>query len=211
MTSRLPSRLVHYFDREPVAPSARREVPLTLPDLDVSLVTDRAVFSGDRVDPGTLYLLRRSPSPPPTCDLLDLGCGYGPVAVALAHRAPDATVWAVDVNERAVELCRHNARRLGLNNLRALAPDEVEPDIRFAGVWSNPPIRIGKAALHALLQHWLSRLVPGGHAYLVVHRHLGSDSLARWFAEQQWKVERLGSRAGYRVLDVAPTTPDDGA
>jgi 16S rRNA (guanine1207-N2)-methyltransferase len=194
---------VHYFDPEPSAPSSRREVRLHLADIDVSLVADRAVFAGDRIDAGTLELLRRSPGPPGEGDLLDLGCGYGPIAVTLARRSPGATVWAVDVNERAVRLCRENAERLGLDNLRAMRPDDVDPSRRFAGIWSNPPIRIGKTALHALLTRWLSRLLPDAHAYLVVHKHLGSDSLQRWLGDQGWAAHRLSSRAGYRILDVA--------
>src|SRR4051794_41429422 len=89
-----------YFDVTPAAPSARRRVPLVLPDLAVDLVTDRGVFSMGKVDPGTRYLLLDAPRPSPDAvDVLDLGCGYGPISVALARRAPEARVWAVDVNQ----------------------------------------------------------------------------------------------------------------
>jgi 16S rRNA (guanine1207-N2)-methyltransferase len=200
----------HYFDAQPATGSARREVPLVLPDRTVDLVTDRAVFSGDRVDAGTRYLLLEAPAPPATTrHALDLGCGYGPIAVTLAHRAPAATVWAVDANERAVALCAENAARLGLGNVRTAVVGPEQPlgdlpqDVRFDVIWSNPPIRIGKAALHELLARWLDRLAAGGHAYLVVHKHLGSDSLQRWLVEQGWTATRVGSRAGYRLLDVS--------
>ena len=141
----------HYFDRVPAAKSARRTVPLVLPDLTVELITDRAVFSFDRVDPGTKYLLRDAPRPQPDAThLLDLGCGYGPIAVALAKRAPQATVWAVDVNERAVALCAENAIALGLDNLFALPVGDdgqvadLPDDVRFDAIYSNPPIRTGQ-------------------------------------------------------------------
>jgi 16S rRNA (guanine1207-N2)-methyltransferase len=192
----------HYFDRRPAVASQRRQVALTLPDLDLTLATDRGVFSGDRIDPGTKYLLMEAPPPPATGDLLDLGCGYGPIAVTLARRAPEAQVWAVDVNERALELVRENAEAAGLTNVRAALPDEVPDGVTFAAIWSNPPVRIGKAALHELLLRWLARLDGDGVALLVVQKHLGSDSLARWMGEQGYRVERLGSRMAYRLLEV---------
>jgi 16S rRNA (guanine1207-N2)-methyltransferase len=193
----------HYFDAEPAVASKPATVELALPDATVSLRTDRGVFSGSRVDPGTVILLRESPPPPQTGHLLDLGCGYGPIAVTLARRAPGAVVWAVDVNHRALELVRENAGALGLANLRAVTPDAVPPEVQLAAVWSNPPIRIGKEALHGLLLGWLGRLVPGGRAWLVVQKHLGSDSLARWLDEQGYPTLRLASRKAYRVLEVA--------
>jgi 16S rRNA (guanine1207-N2)-methyltransferase len=191
----------HYFDQDPAVASDRRTVPLVLPDLRVTLTTDRGVFGRDAVDPGTKLLLLEGPPPPAEGDLLDLGCGYGPIAVALARRAPAARVWAVDVNRRALELCATNAEAAGVE-VRAATPDEVPTDVRFAGIWSNPPVRIGKGALHALLVTWLERLAPDGRAALVVHRHLGADSLARWLAEQGWPATRMGSRMGYRLLEV---------
>src|SRR5690606_17199309 len=99
-------------------------------------------------------------------------------ASALAIRAPEATVWAVDVNARALELCAANAERLGLANVRCVRPDDVPVDLRLDALYSNPPIRIGKAALHELLASWLDRLRPGCEAHLVVQKHLGADSLA---------------------------------
>src|SRR5215213_9098253 len=164
----------HYFDEEPAVASARHTVPLVLPDLSVTLTTDRGVFARDAVDPGTKLLLLDGPAPPAEGDLLDLGCRYGPVAVALARRAPGARVWGVDVNHRALDLCAANAEAAGVE-VRTATPGEVPDDVRFAGIWSNPPVRIGKAALNELLATWLDRLVPDGRAALVVHRHLGAD------------------------------------
>jgi 16S rRNA (guanine1207-N2)-methyltransferase len=173
-------------------------------------VTDRGVFSGDRVDPGTVELLHAAPPPPASGHLLDLGCGYGPVAVALATQAPGATVWAVDTNRRALGLAGENAARLGLGNIRAVGPDAVEPEVRFATIWSNPPIRIGKDALHRLLLEWLGRLTPDGRGYLVVHKHLGGDSLAVWLDDQGHGTNKLASRKGYRILEVRPAMNQSG-
>jgi 16S rRNA (guanine1207-N2)-methyltransferase len=191
----------HYFDRQPDVASAPRTVPLVLPDLSVTLTTDRGVFARDAVDPGTKLLLLDGPPPPPAGDLLDLGCGYGPIAVALARRAPGARVWGVDVNRRALDLCAANAAAAGVE-VRVAAPEDVPPDVRFSGIWSNPPVRIGKAELHELLRTWLARLAPDGLAALVVHRHLGADSLARWLEAEGWATTRTGSRMGYRLLEV---------
>jgi 16S rRNA (guanine1207-N2)-methyltransferase len=145
------------------------------------------------------------PDPPPgdpQGDLLDLGCGYGPIALTLAVRASDTRVWAVDVNARALGLTRANAAAAGLPNVVVAHPSEVPDSVQFAAIWSNPPVRVGKTALHALLGDWLGRLGPGGYARLVVHKHLGADSLQRWLGEQEWAVERIRSRLGYRVLEV---------
>lgn len=193
----------HYFREEPEAASDPTTVSLTLPDLTVSLASDRGVFSRDRIDAGTKLLLLESrvshETPHRVCDL---GCGYGPIAVVLATRYPSAQVWAVDVNRRARDLCERNARSLGLDNIVVAAPDAVDPVLRFDAIWSNPPIRIGKPALHALLHDWLDRLAPGGSATLVVARNLGADSLARSLAAEGYPVDRRMSRAGYRLLEV---------
>jgi 16S rRNA (guanine1207-N2)-methyltransferase len=193
-----------YFAARPDARSDEGTVRVRLPDLDLELTTDRGVFAGRRLDAGTDTLLRRGEQIVPDGAVLDLGCGYGPIAVVLARRNTDAVVWAVDVNERARDLCARNARDAGLASVQVAAPDEVPDDVRFAAIWSNPPIRIGKVALHELLLRWLARLTPDGTAHLVVHKHLGSDSLARWLAEQGFTVARRASHQGYRLLDVRP-------
>ncbi len=193
-----------YFAARPDARSDEGTVRVRLPDLDLELTTDRGVFAGHRLDAGTETLLRRGEQIVPDGAVLDLGCGYGPITVVLARRNPDAVVWAVDVNERARDLCARNARDAGLASVRVAAPDDVPDDVRFAAIWSNPPIRIGKVALHELLLRWLARLTPDGTAHLVVHKHLGSDSLARWLAEQGFTVARRASHQGYRLLDVRP-------
>ncbi len=194
----------HYFDREPAAPSRPRRVSLKLPDAMVTLESDAGVFGHRSVDAGTAFLLRRAPPPPPEGELLDLGSGYGPIAVTLGLRSPAARVWAVDVNRRALELTMRNAADAGATNVVAAAPEDVPADIRFAAIYSNPPVRIGLALLHPLLTGWLDRLAPQASGHLVVHRHLGSDSLARWLAGEGFAVERVASHDGFRILRVQP-------
>ena len=190
----------HYFDEEPTTESAPRDVSLLLPDMNLTLRTDRGVFGYNRVDAGTKLLLLKAPAPSATGDLLDLGCGTGSIALTMARRAPGATVWAIDVNERARELCRANAGLNGVANVRVCGPDEVPVDLRLATIWSNPAIRIGKAALHEMLAGWFNRLTSDGEAVTVVHQHLGSDSLQAWLTAQGYPTMRLASSSGYRIL-----------
>jgi 16S rRNA (guanine1207-N2)-methyltransferase len=195
-----------------------------LPDVRFHLQTDRGTFSPDRIDPGTKLLLLDDPlaeriaagpladerpdrtgavpGEPPT--LVDLGCGYGPIALTLALRHPSATVWAVDVNERALELCRSNAEALGLTNVVVGQEDELPPTQGVSAIYSNPPIRVGKEALHELLVRWGGRLATGAPLLLVVRRDLGAESLERWLAGRGWAPSRLAARAGYRVLQAVP-------
>jgi 16S rRNA (guanine1207-N2)-methyltransferase len=191
-----------YFAEQPTAGHRPGTVHLVLPDLHLALATDSGVFSPGRLDPGTRLLLESAPPPPPDGDLLDLGCGYGPLALVLAARAPGARIWGVDTNRRALDLCLRNAAAAGLGNVRALPPDDAELPTSYRLIWSNPPIRIGKPALHDMLVTWLGRLAPGSAAFLVVQRNLGSDSLQRWLAQCGWDVTRTAARAGYRVLKV---------
>jgi 16S rRNA (guanine1207-N2)-methyltransferase len=196
-----------YFAEQPAAAHRPGTVHVVLPDTHLALATDSGVFSPDRLDPGTRLLMETAPPPPAEGDLLDLGSGYGPLALVLARRAPAARVWAVDVNRRALELCERNAADAGLANVYCRAADDGGPETAglpgsYQLIWSNPPIRIGKEGLHKLLITWLGRLAPGAPAYLVVQRNLGSDSLQRWLTDAGWQAERFAARAGYRVLQV---------
>lgn len=192
----------HYFDDRPSVRSEPVLVDVTLPDTAFVMETDRGVFSRGHLDTATSMLLRADLPIASAGDLLDLGCGAGPIALAMARRSPGATVWAIDVNARARELTTRNAQRNALQNIRVVAPDAVPPDVRFATIWSNPPIRIGKAALHELLEFWLGRLDDDGNAAIVVQKHLGADSLQRWLVEHGYRCDRVGSKAGFRLLTV---------
>ena len=175
---------------------------LLAPQGRFDLVTDSGTFSPKGVDVGTRVLLQVVPMPVAGGVVADVGCGYGPIAVAIAAAAPAAEIWAIDVNERALALCRENAEANGLHNVRTVTPDDVPDSLRVDAVYTNPPVRIGKQALYNLLHRWLERLRPGGVMYLVMQRHLGSDSLASRLTERGFRVRRLASRQGYRVLEV---------
>ena len=195
----------HYFTSRPAGDANLRPLNVRLAGRDVELVTASGIFSPDRIDLGTQVLLADAPDAPASSDLLDLGCGWGPVALTLALESSDATVWAVDVNERALDVVRRNASILGLSNVNAVLPDDVPEYLAFRAIWSNPPIRIGKDELHDLLLRWLPRLDDDADAWLVVQRNLGSDSLQRWLEAELpagFGVRRASSSKGYRVLHV---------
>jgi len=195
----------HYFSADPS--SAFTVVPMeaTVWGRELRLQTAAGVFARGRLDIGTAVLFERTEPPATGSTFLDLGCGYGVIAVSLALARPEAQVWAVDVNERALELTRRNAEATGVGErVRAATPDAVPPDVAFDGIWSNPPIRVGKAELHAMLLRWFDRLAPAGEAVMVVGKNLGADSLQRWLSEQGYPTERLSSAKTFRVLRSTP-------
>jgi len=195
----------HYCSASPSGDAVLRTISVRLAGRDLEVTTANGIFSPERVDVGTQVLLAHTPAPPPGGHFLDLGCGWGPIALTLALESPRATVWAVDVNERALDLVRRNAEALGLDNVNVCRPEDVPDDVSFRTIWSNPPIRVGKNELHAMLSSWLPRLDAGSDAWLVVARNLGSDSLHRWLQGElpaDFTVLRAATSKGFRVLRV---------
>ncbi|UYM03802.1 class I SAM-dependent methyltransferase [Solicola gregarius] len=192
----------HYFSAQPAAGDVRRDVNAHIWGREYTFTTARGVFARDGLDKATAVLLDTCDPPRTARTVLDLGCGWGPVACAIARECSDVVVHAVDTNERALDLVRRNADRLGVRErVLAYAPDEA-PATTYDEIWSNPPIRIGKPALHELLLTWLARLSDGGVARLVVGKNLGSDSLQRWLIERGYPTERITSAKGFRVLEA---------
>lgn len=199
----------HYFSAAPVGPENRRTLTVTLAGREVTVETANQIFSPEGVDKGTAAMLRVVPDPPATGTFLDIGCGWGPLALTLGLLSPDAAVTAVEVNDRAAQLCRDNAVALGLGNLEVFRPEQVPADRTFDLIWSNPPIRVGKAVLHEILLQWLPRLAPGGEAFLVVQKNLGADSLLPWMVAAlqerhpgEFTASRFASEKGFRILRV---------
>jgi 16S rRNA G1207 methylase RsmC len=199
----------HYFSQEPKSEYQPKQIELDVAGEVFQVSTASGIFSPLRLDVGTSVLIDHLELAPKDGNILDLGCGWGPIALNLAKHSPKAKVWAVDVNSRSLELTAENAKTLGLSNIQTATPESVEPDIKFSGIWSNPPIRIGKKELHGLLLTWLPRLEKGGSAYLVVQKNLGSDSLQKWLTEtliEGYEVSRLTSIKTFRIIKVLRTS-----
>jgi len=193
----------HYFASSPESELKLRTIHARIAGRVYELQTSNGIFSPEHIDTGTQVLLANVPAPPPGGNVLDLGCGWGPIALTLALESPRSTVWAVDVNERALDLVRRNAEIVGATNINAVTPDKVPDDVIFTTIWSNPPIRVGKNELHGLLEKWLPRLDAESDAWLVVQRNLGSDSLHRWLQAtfpDDFTFVRAATNKGYRVL-----------
>lgn len=196
----------HYFSADPRVAFRRVPVHATVWGHALDLTSGSGVFAQGRLDIGTAVLFRETEAPASAGTVLDLGCGYGVIGLAIAVAVPGAQVWAVDVNERAVLLANENAAALGVaDRYTALTPEAVPGDVSFDEIWSNPPIRVGKDALHELLLTWLPRLAPGGRSVMVVGKNLGADSLQRWLGAQGYPTERLASAKGFRVLETRRT------
>ena len=197
----------HYFDVDDEdlrrIGSAPREVTWHAHGATLTALSDRAVFSHGRLDKATAVLFELAPQPPNHGTFLDIGCGWGAIALTMAKLAPSAQVYAIDINPRAVELTRSNAASAGFDNVRTMHPDAVHPGLTFDLIWSNPPIKVGKNELHGMLSRWLARLDAGGTAILVVNKNLGSDSLQKWLNEKGHPTVRLASRQGFRLLRVS--------
>ncbi|MFM1927250.1 MAG: hypothetical protein RLZ06_826 [Actinomycetota bacterium] len=192
----------HYFSEQPTGEFKPKKIVTAIDGQRVELLTAGGTFSPDHMDTGTAILLEHAYKAPNSGNLLDLGCGWGPIALTLAKKNPGATVWAVDVNERSLELTRMNAEKLGLTNIRVAHVDDVPAELTFTGIWSNPPIRVGKEALHEILNKWLVRLDEECEAYLVVSKDLGADSLLKWMQAEfeDLQSERIETAKGFRII-----------
>lgn len=196
----------HYFASSPEGPLVTREITVNLNGNKTQVLTAGGIFSPEHIDQGTQVLLTHLEAANPTGTFLDIGCGWGPIALALALQSPKAKIYAIDVNERSLQLTKMNAEKLGISNIIVCKPEDVPQEIMFDEIWSNPPIRVGKKVLHEILNVWIKKLVQGGTARLVVQKNLGSDSLHKWLMEEfspEFDSTRIDSSKTFRVLKVS--------
>ena len=194
----------HYFSSDPAAPKKTVSLTIEVGGAAIRLDAASGTFSSGRLDPGTAVLLKQSEHFPKDGNVLDIGCGWGPIGVSIAKLEPKTMVYAIDVNQRSIDQSNVNSELNGLKNFLAMKPEQLCPDLRFSAIWSNPPIRVGKQVLHELMLKYIPLLEPGGKAVLVVSKNLGADSFMRWLQEQfpDAEVSRLGTDKGYRVIQL---------
>lgn len=198
----------HYFSEQPQSDGKTHSVEFELEGTPFNLSAAAGTFSSTRLDAGTRILLNQSQYFPTEGTVLDIGCGWGPIAIAIASLRPSTEVLGLDVNARSLELARANAATLALTNFTAVRAEDIPSELKLDGIWSNPPIRVGKIVLHGLMQTWLPRLKPGASAMLVVQKQLGAESFQKWLSEtfSDFTVTRHSIDKGYRVIRVTNPT-----
>jgi len=198
----------HYYTPKPQAASDRRTFEVELRGSRFRLASDAGVFSRGGVDYGSRALIERMAFAE-DASVLDVGCGYGPIGLAAARLAPRGHVTMLDINERAVELARENARANGIANVEVLQSDlygAVEGR-RFDVILSNPPIRAGKAVVHRILSEAKKHLTAQGALWIVIQNKQGAPS-ARAKLEVTFghdAVEEIGKDKGYRIYKATAT------
>ena len=187
-----------YYTREPASESRPVSCAFEYRGHALRFTTDAGVFSRGELDPGSRLLLDALPVL--RGDVLDLGCGWGPVGIAVAAANPEARVTLVDVNLRALRLSEENARQ---NQVRVTC---LESDGfgalsgSFDAVITNPPIRAGKQVIYGMFADARKHLRPGGSLYLVIRKQQGAESCLRYLQTLFPRVEKLRRSAGYWVL-----------
>jgi 16S rRNA G1207 methylase RsmC len=194
----------HYFSQQPDSAAKPHLVSFEVGGVPFQAKSESGTFSVQKLDRGTEILLRSFDAFPSEGNVLDIGCGWGPISLAVAKHRPNTSVWALDVNQRSLRLTAENAKTNGIENIRAVQADEIPGNLTFSGIWSNPPIRVGKQVLHLLMQTWIPRLEPGASAMLVVQKQLGAESFEKWLASEfpHMRVDRPYQDKGYRVIRV---------
>lgn len=200
----------HYFTPKPRVPHAENRFRDRLRGREFEFVTDAGVFGRERVDPGTRLLIEEVDLEfRPIRRVLDLGCGWGPIGIAIAGALPRAEVTGVEINERAAGLAERNAVFNGVRNFRVLTkdatlltPGEVAVEDGFDLVVSNPPLRAGKQVVWAFIDAAHRLLVPGGRLVMVARTSQGGKSLEKRMAEVFGDAATVGRGGGYRLLEA---------
>ena len=192
----------HYYSQNPEAAHDLQRVIYEVLGLRFSCTTDAGVFSRDGLDMGTRILLEALPEL--RGRILDLGCGWGPVGVALGRRYPDAQLLLTDVNARAAELAERNLAENGVTNAKVVRGDGFEAvEGAFDAIVLNPPIRAGKAVIYAMFSEAAGHLAEGGALYVVIRKQQGAESAQRYLGTVYGDVARIAREKGYWVLRCA--------
>jgi 16S rRNA (guanine1207-N2)-methyltransferase len=195
--------MAHYFDQQPAVGHQPTELHIRMYGRDFQFITDRGVFSRQHIDTGSEFLLETviSTMKKPIGRLLDLGCGYGPVGIILKRLFPPLDVVLCDINERALELARQNARLNQVQYLQIVRSDGLQAvEGCFDLVLTNPPIRAGKSVVYRFFSEAAERLQPGGQLFVVIQKKQGAPSALRRLQELFQDVDVVGHQGGYWVI-----------
>ncbi len=190
----------HYYTRVPHSESRPVDCEYSYRGVTLSFRTDAGVFSRGEVDTGTRLLLEALPEEM-NGDILDLGCGWGAIGISIARKWPETRVTMADVNTRALDLSRENAKR---NRAEVTC---VESDgmaalegQAFDAVVTNPPIRAGKQVIYKMFADAANSLKPGGALYLVIRKQQGAESCVKYLQTLYGLVDKIDKSAGFWVL-----------
>ncbi|MDQ0485041.1 class I SAM-dependent methyltransferase [Guptibacillus hwajinpoensis] len=192
----------HYYTKNPSVKSDRNRIAEELRGSRFQFTTDSGVFSKKEVDFGSKLLIETFEEPEIEGDIVDVGCGYGPIGISLASEFSNRRFYLLDVNERATELAMNNAIKNGVNNLSVMASDKLSAvkDKTFASVVTNPPIRAGKQVVHGILEEAHHVLEKGGTLWVVIQKKQGAPSAINKLEEMFQHVDTVVKKKGYYIL-----------
>ena len=188
----------HYYTEIPSSAHDERRVALRALGNELTFITDAGVFSRDGLDRGTEVLLEALPAL--SGRVLDLGCGWGAVGVALGKRWPGLEIVMTDINSRAVGLARRNLTENGVKATVVQGDGFAAVEGKFDAIVTNPPIRAGKAVIYGLFAQARDHLKPGGALYVVIRKQQGAPSALKYLKEIYARAETVGRGSGFHVL-----------
>lgn len=191
----------HYYSKKPEVASSKQLHEWNLRGFTLKLNTDAGVFSKAGVDYGSQVLINAMEFAE-NATVLDVGCGYGPIGITAAKLAPKGHVTMIDINERAVELSKENAKLNGVSNVTILQSDlyEAVKNNSYDCIVSNPPIRAGKAVVHAVFEEGYELLNNGGTMWIVIQKKQGAPSAKDKLEQLFASVEEVTKDKGYRIF-----------
>ncbi len=192
----------HYFSKKPQSKSSPKTWTYRLQDKWYTFTSDTGVFSRHEVDFGSKLLIEQFNAPNIQGDILDLGCGYGPIGIALADRYRGRNVVMSDINERALQLAKENAKQNNIDNVEFISSDRFEHigNRTFAAIVTNPPIRAGKRIVHSIFEGSKSALCECGELWIVIQKKQGAPSAKKKLKEIFGNVEVIHRHKGYHIM-----------
>ena len=192
----------HYYTKDPKVRSDRQTISSDLRGTDLRFTTDAGVFSKGGIDFGSRLLVESFVMPDVSGDVLDVGCGYGPIGLTIATLFPERQIQMVDVNERAIALSKENAERNHVKNVTVYSSDglSVVSDLGFAAILTNPPIRAGKDVVFSFYEKSYEKLRSSGELWVVIQKKQGAPSSMKHLEEIYGNVSVVAKRKGYYIL-----------